>query len=119
MSLTNPWAKHRQAFWREQAADHNLQLWQRVAFMAYGSHRCNGHANFIKRERELAHLLGDKNPVPANRLSEAIKKAKDKGWLAAESNARCLVVPIHAIEGGLGGEFDRCAVHIGKRTGNH
>lgn len=118
MSLQNPFGMHRQSVWYERAQDGDYPLWQRVGWLAMGSHRGNGHANFIMYERELALLLGKEGEaVPPNRLSEAISKAKLKGLLAIESNARCLVVPPHAIEGGLGHVRERCAVHVGRRAG--
>lgn len=113
---------HRQSFWEEVAADRDLPLWQRVAALAFACHRANGHANFIGKNREIAFLLGRDGPsgrecVPANRISEAIARAKKAKWIDNESNSRCLVVPRHSIQGGLGKERDKCSVHFGKRTG--
>lgn len=122
MSRENPFSMHRQSFWEEVAADASLPLWQRVAALAFACHRRNGHANFVAKNRELAYLLGkpgdDWTYVPADRISRAIARAKDAGWIAVESNSRCLVVPAHAIEGGLGSVYEKCAVHMGRRTGS-
>lgn len=122
MSKDNPFSMHRQSFWEEVAADTELPLWQRVAALAFACHRGNGHANFIGRNRELSFLLGKPGRdgwdyVPANRISEAIKRAKKARWIAEESSSKCLVVPHHAITGGLGNEHEKCSVHMGKRTG--
>lgn len=118
MSLNNPFAMHHQSVWWERGLDLDYPLWQRVAWLAMGGHRRNGHANFVAYDRELAFRLGkDGEAVPPNRLSEAIRKAKSKGLIAAESNARCLVVPAHAVTGGIGHVRERCAVHDGRRAG--
>lgn len=89
-----------------------MPLWLRIAFLAYGSHRQNGHANF--RPGELVTILGK----PGDQISRALRKAREKGYLARESTARCLVVPPHAVTGGLGHPNEVCAVHQGKRTGS-
>jgi hypothetical protein len=120
MSITNPFSMHRQAVWEERAADRSLPLWVRVAALAFGCHRRNGHANFI--DHPLKVLLGEPGDhgewkcVEESSISRAIAAAKKAGWIAEESNSRCLVVPHHAIEGGLGHEYDKCSVHMGKRT---
>lgn len=113
---------HRQSFWEEVAADTELPLWNRVAALAFACHRRNGHANFVGKNRELAFLLGKPGKggwehVPSDQISRAIKRAKKAGWIAEESNSRCLVVPHHAIAGGLGNEHENCSVHVGRRTG--
>ena len=119
MSLDNPFAMHRQAFWEERAADKSLPLWVRVAALAFGCHRRNGHANFI--DPPLKVLLGGPGEhggwdcVDESSISRALAAAKKAGWLAEESNSRCLVVPRHAISGGLGNEHELCSVHIGRR----
>lgn len=110
MSVQNPFAMHRQAVWRERAADPALPTWIRLAALALGCHRRNGHANF--RQGEIAEILGTPgNPLSASSVSNAIRLAKKAGWIAQESGARCLVVPPHAVQGGLGHPGDRCAVH--------
>lgn len=110
-SEVNWWSQHYQSIWRERADDATLPLWLRVASLAYGTHRGNGHANF--GPGEIAAILGK----PADRVSRALAQAKRKGWLSRESSARCLVVPPHAITGGNGHRREVCAVHVGKRTG--
>lgn len=110
MSLDNPYAMHRQKVWLERAADPRLDLWTRVAALAFGRHRRNGHANF--GAGEMGNLLGPPGrPLKPASVSRAIREAKEYGWIAGESNARCLVVPPHAVEGGLGHPNDPCRVH--------
>jgi hypothetical protein len=114
MSFQNPWGIHHQAVWKERAASRaanpSLDNWIRVAALAFGCHRRNGHANF--GPGEIAEILGTPGkPLSAPAVSNAIKLAKSAGWIAKESNARCLVVPPHAVGGGLGHPDDRCAVH--------
>ena len=121
MSRVNPFAMHRQSFWKEVSTDEKLHLWQPLAALAFAYHRQNGHANFTAKDRELVFLLGQ--PVeggwkcaPADQISRAIGRAKKAGWIAAESNSRCLVVPHHVIEGGFGNKYDRCLVHAHRRA---
>lgn len=110
VSLDDPFVMLNQASCRALAKDPAMPLRFRVAFLAYGSQRKNGHAVFAKGE--LAKILG---VCPAS-LSKAIGKAKDAGLLMYESNCRCLVSPKHVVTGGLGHEHDPCAIHHGKRT---
>jgi hypothetical protein len=117
VSLDNPFAMHRQSFWEEQAATLPL-AWQRLGAIAFATHKRNGHANF--KPGDLAMMLGRPGPdgwesLSPTHLSNLIATAKKAGWLAPESNSRCLVVPCHAIQGGLGNPNDKCAVHHGKR----
>jgi hypothetical protein len=107
VSRQNPFAFHYQGVWVERSTDPSLATWLRVAALAFGSHKKNGHATFASGE--LAKLLAKPGPdgVPkspsASSVANAIRIAKRKGWIAQESNARCLVVPPHAVIGGLGG----------------
>lgn len=123
MSLDNPWAKHRQSFWAEHAGNPRLPLWIRVSALAYGTHRRNGHAPF--KTGEMAIVLTTVNtltgevytPQPPN-ISKAIRTAMEYGFLAQGSGLRCLVVPPHAISGGLlGTERERCRHHITASSG--
>jgi hypothetical protein len=110
MSNDNPYSMHRQKVWAERAADPNMMLWIRVAALAFGCHRANNHAPF--KAGEIAQILGTPgHPLRASSVSNAIKLAKQSTWIAEESTARCLVVPPHAVEGGLGHPNDRCHVH--------
>lgn len=113
---------HRQAVWRERAADRaanpSMDNWIRVAALAFGCHRRNGHANF--KRGEIAEILGTPGkPLSGPAVSNAIRLAKGAGWIAQESNARCLVVPPHAVGGGLGHPNDRCPIHGATVTALH
>ena len=119
-SVANPWAKHYQLPWENRANDRNLPLWLRVACLAYARHEANGHANF--RRGQLSWILGtpptgDKpfERVPRQRVIEAINRAIKFEWLDSESCTECLVVPGHAVQGGLGNPDRLCPVHERKR----
>ena len=110
MTVINKWAMHFQSVWAERAANRLYPLWQRVAFLAYARHKANGHSTF--QRGELSRLLGDGlKRVDTNNLQRAIRTAVNKGWLDRSSGAECLVVPRHAIRGGLGAAYAACAVH--------
>ena len=114
MSVQNSYGMHYQAVWRERGAGRapnpTMPVWIRVGALAFGCHRRNGHANF--GPGEIAEILGTPgNPLSASSVSNAIKLAKNAGWIANESNSRCLVVPPHAVQGGLGHPNERCAIH--------
>jgi hypothetical protein len=113
-SAQNPYAMHFQSVWRERALAYpDWDAWLRVAAMAYGCHRRNGHANFKKGE--LMRLLGISR---STNLSRAIREAKQYGMIAGESNSRCLVVPPHAVIGGKGDANERCPHHEQDLIGN-
>jgi hypothetical protein len=117
------WARHYQNVWGERAGDASYPMWLRVASAAYGSHRANGHAQYARGA--LALVLGhvDKTtgeivPLDRSNLRRAIQTAVEFGWLARQSTARCLVVPAHAIDGGLGGSpHQECPQHSRSRGG--
>jgi hypothetical protein len=106
-------AMHTQRSWEEKARDPttDVQIWLRVAFAAFARHRQNGHASFAKGE--LLRWMGRADPVTGEvtlvtgpRLSDAISKAVERGWLAPGSTRRCLVVPAAHVEGGTFGRPD-------------
>lgn len=112
----NPWSRHYQLVWLERAGDPDLPDWLRVACAAYGKHRANGHAIF--RRGGLSLILGtvdgstgEVRPLDRRHLYRAIQTAVKYGWLGSESTARCLVVPAHAVTGGLGNARDECPQH--------
>jgi hypothetical protein len=115
MSRQNPFGMHRQAVWLERSADSMLPDWIRLSLLAFARHRANGHANFGSGEigQLLAHTAsnGERQPLSKSAVSNAIKRAKDKGWIDRESCARCLVVPPHAVSGGLGSVYEKCRLH--------
>lgn len=121
MSVPQPWARHYQLPWENRAAEHNLPLWLRVACLAYGRHEANGHATF--QRGALSWILGTppKDGQPFQRVARqtiqtAIATAVRNGWLAEGSCSECLIVPGHAIAGGLGNEHKVCAVHERKNA---
>jgi hypothetical protein len=111
--IPNPYRQHYQVFFREQALDTDRPLWDRLAFLAWGSARRNGHANF--GPGELAHFFN----VRPDKISNALKIAKDKGLIGPGSKPRCLVVPERIAEGGEGSEWEICGVCDGRRIRSH
>ncbi|WP_149448463.1 hypothetical protein [Mycolicibacterium sp. P9-22] len=115
VTYQNPFSMHRQKVWLERAADPKLPRWVRVSALAFARHKGNGHACF--RVGEIATLLGSPDPngnikpVAGSVVSDAIRAAKKKEWIAPQSHARCLVVPPHAIQGGLGASSTVCPFH--------
>lgn len=110
------WAKHYQSTWQERAGNPRLPLWLRVAALAYGNHKANGHANF--RPGEVALAVSTVNPetgeitTPDRRdVGDAVRVAVEYGWLAQGSGTTCLVVPAHAVSGGIGNAQAACPVH--------
>lgn len=110
---------HFQRGWRDIATQDHLTDWVRVAALAYGRHRANGHASFQPGDLQSALLRVDamtgEVALPAKAtVSRAIGTAVANGFLARGSDARCLIVPAH-IQGGLGNPADLCPVHEGRR----
>jgi hypothetical protein len=116
MSVRNPWARHYQSIWHDRAGDDSLPNWLRVAALAYGAHKANGHAMFEPRAIGLVLARVDRETgvvteLDSGNVKHAIDRAVQAGWLAEGSGARCLVVPGHAISGGLGRTTDPCPQH--------
>jgi hypothetical protein len=115
VSRPNSWARHYQSVWLERSQDSSLPYWLRVVGLAYGRHNANGHAPF--GPGEIGLLLakpltkGEAKPLSDSAVSNAIREAKKKEFIARESMARCLVVPPHAVTGGLGGPWTKCRMH--------
>jgi hypothetical protein len=116
VSRQNPWAKHFQTVWHERAGDPRLPAWLRVAALAYGSHQANGHAPF--KPGEIALILasvdtetGEVKSMNKHNVQRSINKAVEYGWLVRPSGSLCLVVPGHAIQGGLGRAANACPLH--------
>lgn len=111
------WARHYQHVWEERAGDPRLPLWLRVAALAYGRHDSNGHAPF--KRGQVALILGrppddtgGPHPLDRREVWRAIDRAVMFEWLAEGSNARCLVVPAHAVKKGRLGEREKpCPIH--------
>lgn len=113
------WAAHCQEAWKDDAANPRFPLPLRVAFLAYGNHKANGHATFKQGEvaRALAKFDESGSPVlPARQaVYRAIQQAVDYGLLAEGSRALCLIVPNHRIQGGHGNPDAPCRRHTEAR----
>ncbi len=107
------WAIHQLGPWQEQARHPNVDLWLRVAFLAFGTHKRNGHSPFYdwKEIAERTTPLG--KPSPDDRqVRRAISTAVDRGFLASASHHKCLIVPSHWVSGGpTGNEHAVCTRH--------
>lgn len=116
MAEVHAWARHYQSVWQERAANPDLPAWLRVVSLAYGSHKANGHAQF--GAGDLAVALGSVDmetgelvEMPRQNVHRTIQTAVRYGWLAEGSTARCLIVPAHAISGGMGSPSEECPLH--------
>lgn len=123
MSIENPFAMHYQSVWLERVADRRFPAWARVAFLAFGSHKANGHARF--KPGQVGLLLGAVNPdtgevkpMDKHNVQRAIRVAIESGWLREGSSSLCLVVPAHAIRGGEGRAHAPCPLHETKAGRN-
>lgn len=70
MSRQVTWAKHYQNAWEERSGDHRLPMWLRVACLAYGMHKANGHAQFSRGDVSLTLAFVDRETgviTPASR----------------------------------------------------
>lgn len=94
MSLENPFAMHKQAFWEAHAGNRHLALATTIVDKETGEIR-----------------------VPrADEVSRAIKVAIENGFLSTQSNVRCLVVPEWAISGGVLGRPSQVCKLQGRRS---
>jgi hypothetical protein len=121
VSVRNPWGRHYQRVWHERAGDPRLPYWLRVAALAYGSHRANGHALFKPGQVSLVlgsvdAATGEVRRLDKGSTQRAIRSAIEYGWLSERSSARCLVVPGHAVMGGLGSADEACPQHEGRHS---
>lgn len=111
MSATvKQYAYHYQDVWQERATDERIELVWRLAALAYGYHRRNGHATF--EAGQIAAVLG----ISPSQVSNVLTKAKELGLIDQRSRSRCLVVPPHAINYGPGDANEPCAYCEGKRA---
>ncbi|MEU3598846.1 hypothetical protein ABZ714_08975 [Streptomyces sp. NPDC006798] len=84
------------------ARDADLPLWLRAYFAAQWRLNQIGHAEF--QSGELAEILADENgkrPSDGS-VANAVARAKDKGLIKGESNARCLMLSHHHARTGKG-----------------
>ncbi len=83
------WAKHQQASWEEQARSPYVDLWQRVAFLAMGTHKANGHAPFLNAQEiaERVALVG-KRPPEDSEIRRAVRVERlAAGWGASRGRS--------------------------------
>lgn len=121
MSVANPWTQHRQSFWQFHAGNTSLPLWLRIAALAYGVHRRNGHAPFGPGDLRLAlsfvdTATGEIMQPSTQRLSNEIDVAVRYGFLSHVSCASCLVVPA-SISGGMTGKTNEACRQRHSRRG--
>jgi hypothetical protein len=94
---------YRQATFLKRGKDKKqYPIWLRLAFLAMGRRRKNGHAVFAVGE--LQELL-DAN---RDQVAKAIKGSVAAGWLDRQSistNHRCLIVPLDDVCQGQGGSL--------------
>jgi hypothetical protein len=105
---------HYQSVWEERSNDTGFPLWTRIAMLAFARHKANGHAIFPRGG--LALIMGKPTPEgfkseDRSNIQRAIRMAISRGWLDPASCTECLIVPSHAITGGLGSATERCSVH--------
>lgn len=109
------WARHFQDAWHDDSLNPKFPKALRVAFLAYGTHRANGHARF--KTGEIAKVLsrvdetGTLIPAAYNTVHRAITTAIELGLLDKGSTSLCLIVPNHRISGGVGDADDPCDRH--------
>ncbi len=85
----------------------------RVAFLAFGTHKRNGHSPFYDWKEIAEQTTPPGKPEPNDRqIRRAITTAVDRGFLTEQSHHKCLVVPSHWISGGATGrEHAPCGRH--------
>jgi hypothetical protein len=100
------WARHYQHVWQERSADKRLPDWLRIAAVAYGNHAANGHARLGRGDLRLILTRieddGTRHVPQAANVRRALDVAVRNGWLAPGSTTMCLIVPAHAVTGGIG-----------------
>lgn len=110
------WTRHYQHVWLERSQDHSFTLWFRVACLALGTHRANGHAEFAAGEiadriEVVNRSTGELRSPKRQEIQRVILEAVAHKFLSESSGSLCLVVPPHAVGGGLGSEHAVCPTH--------
>jgi hypothetical protein len=102
------WSAHSQDHWLDRAGDHRFPDFLRIVFVAYGRHRANGHAK-LDRGDLAYYLVREDGSLPDRRtVYKGIRRAVDLGLILDISNALCLVVSSHDVQGGKGNPETRC-----------
>lgn len=112
--LKPPWVKHSQDEYNRLASRELTPAFLRVVMYAMGNHKANLHCE-LKRGA-LAEFLG-RDGKKYRHVEDAIAKAVEVGLLDAASQATCLVVPTHLVEGPIGDPRADCATHRMGRGG--
>lgn len=85
------WVKlHRDHWMSEAMKDPSLPAWWRIVLAGVARVDSSGHAPFDRGE--LAHAIAPGGGRTPTQLGRSIAQAVQRGYLAPESNARCLVV---------------------------
>lgn len=116
--IEEPWVGQYQREWQLRSADARLPKWFRVAALAMGSQGANGHSP--QPVGAVADMLGTFDPktgeiVPDRDVRKWIRAATDRGFLAAGSTARCLIVPGHTFRSAPGSPTSPCVWCHGRR----
>lgn len=130
MTGTRAFSMHYRDVWEERSGDPTLPAWLRVASLAYGMHKANGHATFRRGSRthrgDIATILavtdedtGELVVASPEKVRRAIDSAVEYRWLAAGSNASCLIVPAHAVTFNIGNPHAPCTVDHGGARRRH
>lgn len=109
-----PWVGQFQSEWELRSGDDRLPKWMRVAALAMGKHRANGHAQFAPGDLALTFGEVDQDTgeiFPDRHVGEHINRAVSLGWLANGSGTRCLIVPGHTYRTAPGNPTEPCRWH--------
>ncbi|MCM2390329.1 hypothetical protein [Streptomyces albipurpureus] len=90
--------------YKRRARDPRFQYPHRIEYAAIGWANVLGHAEFPPGE--LNKIMADKSgKIPSkDALNLHVGRAKEWGLVEAESNRRCLVLPMHRFQKGIGDE---------------
>ena len=104
------WGAVSQVEFRRFARDPRHTHVYRVYFAALGWANLIGHAEFGQDELRQVLADGDGRVPSPQRVSQAVKAARDLGLVGGDSKARCLVLPhVQFQRGGMGSRS--CRVH--------
>ena len=108
MCATDPAGIHYFSFWESRADNEAVPLWLRIVARAYSQHSKNGHApHYLGGESTLTDILKKSR----QHLQNEIRRAIEFGFLAAESNVNCLVLPDEICGGVKGNARAECKLH--------
>ncbi|MDX3766081.1 MULTISPECIES: hypothetical protein [unclassified Streptomyces] len=88
--------------YQRRARDSRFDYRHRVEFAAMGWANVLGHAEFPSGELNKI-LVTENGEVPSNgAVNNHVRRAKGWDLVEAESNRRCLVLPVHRFQKGIG-----------------